>query len=283
MGTSDTIKDTLSSLAQDLMSIVKVCLMSKKPSPLPATGSESLVILANGPSLTKTVTAHRDFLEGKDLLAVNFFATSPLYTALQPALYLIADPLFWILDDHRERLFGTLASTTTWPMHLFVPAKAFRDSRWQDIISRNANITVHKYNTTPVEGTHALSHFLYRHGLGTPRPHNVLIPSIAVAMRMQYNKIYLAGADHSWLPEITVTDDNEVLMNQKHFYDNGKSVAKGVRQENLSTAPLHTILFHMYTAFRSYFILRDYARTLGKEIINITPGSYIDAFPRQKL
>ena len=44
----------------------------------------------------------------------------------------------------------------------------------------------------------------------TDCPHNVLIPSIAIGLRLPFKKIYLAGADHSWLPEITVTDDNEV-------------------------------------------------------------------------
>lgn len=282
MGTADRIKDALGAVGQDMMSLIKVCLMSRRSSPLPVPAADELVILANGPSLAATVTEHRDFLAGKELLAVNFFATSELFTELKPQYYLIADPLFWILDDHRERLFGTMARLTSWPMHFFVPAKAFADSRWQDVIAANPNISLHQYNTTPVEGTACLSHFLYRKGLGTPRPHNVLIPSIALALRMPFKKIYLAGADHSWLPEISVTDDNEVLMNQKHFYDKGKSEAKGVRQENLSTARLHTILFHMYTAFKAYFILKDYSASLGKEIINITPGSFIDAFPRLK-
>ena len=83
--------------------------------------------------------------------------------------------------------------------------------------------------------------------------------------------------------EITVTDDNVVLMHQKHFYDQNKSQAETVKQENLNSARLHIILYHMHVAFKSYFILEAYARRLGKEIINVTPGSYIDAFKRMKL
>lgn len=283
MGFFDSVKNALSVAGQDIMSLVKVPLMSRRPSPVPGAKNAEMIILGNGPSLTSSVTQHPDFFAGKDLLAVNFFAVSELYTRLQPGYYLIADPLFWILDDHCERLFGAMAASTSWPMHLFMPAKAYANKRWQQILAGNDNITVHKYNTTPVEGSKTISHFLFRHGAGVPRPHNVLIPSIAQALRMDYRTIYLAGADHSWLPEISVTDDNEVLMNQKHFYDKGQSVAKGVKQENLNTARLHTILFHMYTAFKAYFILKDYAGSLGKKIINITPGSFIDAFDRQKL
>lgn len=283
MGKIESIKEGLGKVTQDVMSLVKVCLLSRKASALPKPREEEMVILANGPSLQTTVSSHRDFLEGKALMAVNFFAVSEEFTQLKPEYYLIADPLFWLLDDSREKLFGALASKTDWPMNFFVPVKAFKDKRWQQMIAANPNIKVCRYNSTPIEGSRSLSHMLYRQGLGVPRPHNVLIPSIAQALRMPFRRIYLAGADHSWLPEITVTDDNEVLMNQKHFYDRGKSKASGVKQENLNTARLHTILFHMYTAFKAYFTLREYAGSLGKEIVNITPGSYIDAFRRQKL
>lgn len=283
MGKVERIKELGTNAVQNLMSVAKVCLQSRKPSPLPEVSTDEIVILGNGPSLRKTVEEHRDFLDGKSLMAVNFCATSDFYTELKPEFYLIADPLFWIVDEKRDTFFGALAERTAWPLHFFMPTRAMGDKRWQKIIAGNPNIKLHIYNTTPVEGSRRFAEWLYRHGFGVPRPHNVLIPSIAQAIRMPFRKIYIAGADHSWLPEITVTDDNEVLMNQKHFYDEGKSKAEGVKQENLNTARLHTILFHMYTAFKAYFTLRDYARSMGKEVINITPGSYIDAFKRQKL
>ena len=40
------------------------------------------------------------------------------------------------------------------------------------------------------------------------------------------------------------------------------------------------VLYSMYVAFRSYFVIRDYAERIGCKIINITPGSFIDAFER---
>ena len=273
-------------LEQSVLSLVKVALMSRKPSPLKIDGLRNpreLVILANGPSLNATVETHGDFLAGRTLLAVNFCATSPMFERMKPQLYLIADPLFWLVEEKRRQLFGALAHHTAWPLHLFMPVRAAGAPQWREMLAANPNITVHLYNTTPVEGFDSLSRAIYRRGLGMPRPHNVLIPSIATALRMPFEKIYLAGADHSWLPEITVTDDNEVLMHQKHFYDTASSRAETEKQENLSTARLHTILYHMHVAFKAYFTLRDYAASLGKQIINITPGSFIDAFPRMKL
>ena len=279
------VKTFFSRLWQTLLSLLKISLKSclRTPLPRPSSAEGELLILANGPSLTQTVEAHPSFLQGKDLLAVNHAAVSDLFVRLRPRYYLLADPLFWIDPAIRDRTFGALAARTTWPMTLFMPMRAWKDRTWQPLVAQNPQIRVVKYNSTPVEGFPGFCNLVYKLGLGMPRPHNVLIPSIAVAVRMGYRRVYLAGADHSWLPEITVNDRNEVLMNQKHFYDRGRSEARAVRNENLTTATLSTILHHMSVAFGSYFVLRDFARSCGAEVINVTPGSFIDAFPRLQL
>ena len=272
-------------LWQSLLSVVKIVLQSKLVTRLPGRFSnpDELLILANGPSLKRTVEESADFVRGKTLLAVNFCVTSPMFEQLKPELYLIADPLFWIVPEKREQLFRTMAEKTTWDMNFLVPARALKNKEWQPLLAGNPHIRLYIYNTTPIEGFQGFCNWIFSKGWGVPRPHNVLIPSIAMGIRLPFKKIYLAGADHSWLPEITVTDDNVVLMNQKHFYDQNKSKAATVTQENLHSARLYTILYHMYVAFKSYFVLEDYARSRGKEVINVTPGSYIDAFKRMKI
>lgn len=272
-------------LWQSLLSVVKIVLQSKLVTRLPRhfSNPDELLILANGPSLKRTVEESADFVRGKTLLAVNFCVTSPMFEQLKPELYLIADPLFWIVPEKREQLFRTMAEKTTWDMNFLVPARALKNKEWQPLLAGNPHIRLYIYNTTPIEGFQGFCNWIFSKGWGVPRPHNVLIPSIAMGIRLPFKKIYLAGADHSWLPEITVTDDNVVLMHQKHFYDQNKSKAATVTQENLHSARLYTILYHMYVAFKSYFVLEDYARSRGKEVINVTPGSYIDAFKRMKI
>ena len=272
-------------LWQSLLSVVKIVLQSKLVTRLPGhfSNPDELLILANGPSLKRTVEESADFVRGKTLLAVNFCVTSPMFEQLKPELYLIADPLFWIMPEKREQLFRTMAEKTTWDMNFLVPARALKNKEWQPLLAGNPHIRLYIYNTTPIEGFQGFCNWIFSKGWGVPRPHNVLIPSIAMGIRLPFKKIYLAGADHSWLPEITVTDDNVVLMHQKHFYDQNKSKAATVTQENLHSARLYTILYHMYVAFKSYFVLEDYARSRGKEVINVTPGSYIDAFKRMKI
>ena len=281
----DKVMKSMGLLWQTLLSVVKIVRQSRRATRLPSDfgGKDELLILANGPSLQQTVEHSPNFVAGKTLLAVNFCVTSPLFERLRPQLYLIADPLFWIVPEKRQQLFGTLAEKTTWDMYLFVPARALKNKEWKPLLAGNPHIRLCIYNTTPIEGFQGFCNWVFRHGWGVPRPHNVLIPSIAIALRLPFRRVYLAGADHSWLPEIRVTDDNVVLMHQKHFYDQGTSQAATVKQENLHSARLYTILYHMYVAFKSYFVLDAYARSLGKEVINITPGSYIDAFRRMKV
>ncbi len=282
---TDKIMKQLGLLWQTFLSMVKILLQSKWSTRFPSQYSnlDELLILANGPSLNKTIEDGNDFLKGKTLLAVNFFVNSPRFTELRPELYLIADPLFWLVPEKRQQLFGGLAEKTTWPMTLFIPRRALKNKEWKPLLGGNSQIKIVVYNTTPIEGFQGFCNWVFHKGWGVPRPHNVLIPSIAVGLRLQFKKIYLAGADHSWLPEIRVTDDNVVLMHQKHFYDQGTSKADTVKQENLQSAHIYTILYHMYVSFKSYHILEAYAQWLGKEIINITPGSYIDAFRRMKI
>ena len=113
-------------LWQTLLSVVKMVCQSRRATRLPSDfggkdellilangpsdfgGKDELLILANGPSLQQTVEHSPNFVAGKILLAVNFCVTSPLFERLRPQLYLIADPLFWIVPEKRQQLFGTL-------------------------------------------------------------------------------------------------------------------------------------------------------------------------------
>jgi hypothetical protein len=168
-------------------------------------------------------------------------------------------------------------------MDLYIPVQAFNVSAWKSKVSENKNIFLRKYNATPIEGFQGFCNFVFRKNLGVPRPHNVLIPSLIIGLNLPFKTIYVAGADHSWLSEISVDDDNRLLMNQKHFYDQNISKAETVKQRDFSEAHIHNTLYHMYVAFKSYFVIKSYAQSIDKKIFNITPKSFIDAFDRKSI
>lgn len=280
MGKINKIAATVEAVGQSLASLVKVALQSRRPSVRPsAAPGDELVVLGNGPSLNDTVALHADFLHGRCLLAVNFAANTPLFQSLKPDYYVLADPHFFNPQGNPAvaSLWDALASAS-WTITLMVPVRAVVPAA----VAANPNVSIQRYNLTPVEGLRWLSHALYRAGLGMPRPRNVLIPSLMLAIAAGFKTIYVAGADHSWMKTISVDDDNHVVSVQPHFYKDSDNEHARVRKDYMNY-PLHQIVYSFYVAFRSYHALQRYAKSVGVSIFNITPGSFIDAFPRKKL
>ena len=262
----------------------KVMLLSRRPSPAGKPKDERLIIMGNGPSLRETIADHLEILKMSNTLAVNFAANADTYRDLKPDLYVLADPHFFrtgadgkSTDPNVVRLWDNIAATD-WQMTLYVPCKA----KLPEAIRKNNNITVKRYNLTPGEGLAGPVHWLYRKGLAMPRPRNVLIASIMIALREGYRDIYIVGADHTWSRDLWVDDKNRVISVQKHFYKDNDKEFERVAQE-YAGYHLHDILNSLTIAFRSYHQIADYAGSIGAKITNCTPGSFIDAFPRSSL
>ena len=280
MSTLDNISKITSLLGSSVASLVKIVLQSDWNTPVPHVSSdEEIVILGNGPSLNETIANHLDFLKSRKLLAVNFAANTDEFTTLAPDYYVLADPLFFngITLENVQKLWNRLNSVER-RMTLFVPAKY----KNMTLPLNNSKLKTVFYNLTPVEGFNFIENWAYGTGLGMPRPRNVLIPSIMLSLRLNFKKIYIAGADHSWTKTISVDDDNNVVSIQPHFYKENLKEEQRIRKDYMNY-PLHQILHSFYVAFKSYHTIERYAQKTGAKILNITPGSFIDAFERLKL
>lgn len=280
MAILDRMKSTMTECAASFASLIKVVLLSRRPSPGREKGGKTVIVMGNGPSLRETIDSHGGVLGRYDLLSVNFAPLAPDFFELRPVMHVLADGLFFE-DDMKgnvREMWEALASAD-WNMTLFVPAQR---KRCGALGMLPENIKVKYFNLTPASGWKWLTRLLYGSGLAMPRPRNVLVPSLMSAIREGYGRIVLVGADHSWSRSLWVADNNRVVTVQPHFYkDNEKererveSLYAGIR--------LHQIYESFSIAFRSYFAVRDYASARGVEIINATPGSFIDAFPRRSL
>jgi hypothetical protein len=281
------IRDFLDNLGKVLYTLIRVVLLSKWFTHLEnKPGKKDCLILGNGPSLTGSLNQHKSFVQDKDIFCVNLFAFSDIYEIVKPGHYVIAGPEFWIKEvdqiyiDMRDRLFPDLVKKTSWPMNLYVPGIAAKYSAWKKIIASNKNIRIFYFNATPAEGWRWFRHLLFRTNAGMPRPHNVLIPTIFLSLNLGYKKIYLFGAEHSWLSEISVDNDNNVRINNKHFYDAGSSKPDTMYRRGKGKRRLHEVLHKYMLSFEGYFVLLEYAESLKAKIFNATPGSFIDAFDR---
>ena len=285
-----TLKIFLENFNRTLLSILRVVFLSKFfVKTLNLKENNEIVILGNGPSFKKDIINHRSFLDGKDLICVNHFPISDYYTQLKPRYFITSAPDLWLdnIDEKfiiaSKKLFDTMALKTTWPITVFIPFEARKHPRWKNQLAANKNISIQYYNNIAIEGFSFFKNPLFKLNLGMPRPHNIMIPSIITSMSLGYQSIYLWGADHSWLSEISVTDENEVLIHQKHFYDEGTSKAAPLDKRGKGQRKLHEILHKFMTAFEGYFAINEYAKSQNIKIINTTEGSFIDAFERLSL
>ncbi len=246
---------------------------------------QSVIILGNGPSLSKDLKKVKN-INNFDLFAVNHFADHNLFTSLKPSYYCINAPELFLdesnveLADRRDMLFSNLSSKTNWDMTLFVVNSAKKYYRWQDMLSVNNKIKIIYYNNTPIDGFNFFKFFMWRNNIGLPAPHNVLIPSIIQSINLSYKKIFLLGVDHSWLNEIVVSDENIVLLNQKHFYDKFNSMHKPMTKDLNNSRKLHEVLHKFYYTFRGYHEIEKFSINYYVSVYNLTTGSYIDAFKR---
>lgn len=279
----DGMKKLAGDFMSSLASLVKVILMSKMAFPSGGEGKEkAIVIMGNGPSLRKTIDEKIDRLESNDLMAVNFAANTPDFLRLRPKYYVLADGHFFNgadRDANVRKLWENI-SAVTWKMTLLIPLKYIHFAKV--FLMNSGNVELQGFNLTPIEGFGWVKRILFNLGAGMPRPRNVMIPAIMCAIRLGYGKIYLCGADHTWTKTLDVDDENFVISIQPHFYKDNKIEADRVR-ETYRGIKLHEVLESMTVAFRSYWEIADYAGKKGVEIINATPGSMIDAFPKKEI
>lgn len=277
---ADKLQSGISRFTASIASLIKILLMSRRPSPKSRERKDTIIIMGNGPSLKDAIENDFDALMNYPRMAVNLSALAPEFRKLKPQYYILADIAFFLKNKTGKvpSLWKALAEVD-WDMTLLLPASA---KKMQEVRNLPANVKTKYYNLTPAEGWKWLMRIIYDSGLAMPRPRNVLIPSIMCAMREGYRRILLIGADHNWSKTLWVTERNCVVSVQPHFYKDDDEELKRA-EEIFKNVRIHDVYENYAIAFRSYHNLKAYTDRRSVEILNLTPGSFIDAFPRSSL
>ena len=273
--------DFISNIGKTAKSTAKIVLKSRSTRLQPSRTNETLIILANGPSLNQTLSENASVLKTFDTLSVNFAPLSDAFFDVKPKYHVLADPLFFAADKpfNVKDLYKKLAEVD-WPLTLLIPNSFSKQLPSE--VTGNPNIKLETFNFVGLEGFDWFTSLAYNGKLGMPRPRNVLIPALMCGIWLGYKEIYIAGADHSWMKTISVDENNNVVSVQPHFYKDDKKEQARV-DETYRNYRLHDIVNSFAIAFRSYHSLQRYAQKKGVKIVNSTPGSFIDAFPRGDL
>ena len=288
------IQSWFSNLGDTFASCVRITLQTKYTQILKAkfTQKDICLILGNGPSLKQSIEKHSiESFQDYDLMAVNQFANTDYFMALQPRLYILNAVSYFQAEEElspfyqelRKELFGNLLANTTWEMYLMVPFRAKKSSHFKALIAGNQNVKAIYFNQTPGEGFQFFTNFVYKRSWAIPRPHNVLIPGIMNAIFLNYKTIAIVGADHSWLGEISVNNNNEALVHQKHYYDEQTSRPEKVQDYITRPRKLHEILHKFYLSFKGYWDILKFSKKRNVNIYNCSEVSMIDTFERKSL
>ncbi|HEX4887933.1 MAG TPA: hypothetical protein VFV37_07805 [Luteibaculaceae bacterium] len=271
--------------SMSVKSLLRMVVLRSMPQSYPPRTASTLGILGNGPSL------ERDLLQldrniPTDLMCVSHFAKTSIFTELKPNKYIIADGAFGQQYGTTSRVgiivnetVAALIDKVSWPMELYLNIEICKNKKMIADLKANPFLSIHWFNATRVEGFAAFSHFFYRMGCGMPPCENVLVAALMVAINQRYPQVFLMGADHSWHEGLIIGRNNEMLVNDRHFYNpNGKRV--DLTNFNGSYR-LHDQFFSLAKTFKSYHQIKAYADEEQVEIVNRSARSFIDAFPRE--
>ena len=285
------IQDTLISIIRIIID-TKVSLTFKKNSNIVIATSPDCVLLVNGPSLNIDLKENAWILNEKDILCVNNFATSELYTQIKPKYYMFSDPSYWgekpgeFLLNYRSKIFESIKDKTNWDMVLYHPPGAGKIIK-EYIINKNNKVSTFEFNQTSILGFKTFREFCYKNNFGTPPPGNILIPALINMINLGYKYIYIAGTDHTMFKNISVGEDNVLYKESDHFYGKSKkrklyshSYLNGMVNDQVGLK-MSEWLLNAVNVFLSHEIIYEYSKSLNADIINLTKNSLIDSYTKK--
>jgi hypothetical protein len=268
---------------ESLLSLIRIVVLTRASSRFPIPEKTTCLVLGNGPSLGNILKNDTLILKEYDLICVNHFPASGDYVKIKPQNCIWLDPAFY--QDNRpalaDKTIDAIIKETSWPVNLFLPAQARKKEAVRKINASNSFITIRYFNYTIVNGFQWFRHLLYKYNLGMPQCQNVLAAALFRAINAGYSRVFLLGADHTWIKDMVVMDDNELYIRSTHFYtEENKTPLVKLKDVSGKKRLITEFLISAAKAFKSYYLLQEYACYCNVKVYNATPGSYIDAFDR---
>lgn len=144
------------------------------------TEKSNLYVLGSGPSLGYTLENKIEKLLNKDIVAVNYMATTKYFEIIKPKYYILFDPVEIMdrLDDFiqdvntrekayktRKNLLEIIKVKTKWKMIIFLPMYASKEKEIKTILENNRNIKIQYINTVVFRGFDKVGNWLRKKSL----------------------------------------------------------------------------------------------------------------------
>jgi hypothetical protein len=232
--------------------------------------------MGNGPSLKPLLDENAEKLGDYDLIVVNDMGLQPEFMLYKPNIYVLCDPLYWLAieqseESNEKRLYEFLADNVTWQLQLYLPYRAKKTRKINEIMSKNPNILISYYNMTKVEGYKWFQYMMVKRQWGMFRAENVVVASILLAIYSEYKQINLMGVDFDGMKDLWIDETNRLRGNEGHFYGG---------REYCEIKYMHTIYFSLYLAHKSFFDIENYSLLVGVKIFNMNKYSFVNCFEK---
>jgi hypothetical protein len=274
----------------------KKILCSKKkielcPLPKIAHEEDRMVVIGNGPSLNKSIELYGGILRNTDCLMVNHSAATDVFDYIHPKYYLLVDPA-WVNPDnsnHRDAICKTIENIirkTTWPMTIILPLKA-KEGYATSCFAQNPNLRVLFFEDGNVMHNNLSMMEAWDKNLIAPPGQTVLNAAVWLGIYWGYKETYLIGADTSFVADLHVDQETNIVYSiDTHFYSTKEVALDDFDIKNNRRTfgtKLHEEYFSAGTALKDYWDMKAYADWKGVKVYNASEYSWIDAFERKKL
>ena len=261
--------------------------------PMPKLEKESntMVVIGNGPSLKESLKKYGEKIKKYDSIVVNYFAATDEYVALKPKYYAFADPMWFggkkELKAAVKGLWGNLIEKTTWPLTIIVPEYA-RGMELEGALSVNPNIRFAYYSNSNYQPWEKVDLELLDRNLVAPPSQTVVSLCTWFAIYQGYENTYLIGADTSFVADLKVDQQTNIVYTiDQHFYNNqevykdtGLFDANHCKKYGMKMSAIFEDVGGM---FKDYDLLARYAAWKGVGLYNASEYSWIDALERKKI
>jgi hypothetical protein len=226
---------------------------------------ERCFILGTGPSLKALSKDQLEKLKKEAVFGSNSLYKADILDGLTPTYYALFDNAYW----------AEMRDTFTDVIQKYQPQSPVFLTDWRaENLIRELGMEVQtlflyskKYPINSINSR--LDKNMY---IG----HNVVNISILAAIYMGFKEIYLLGCDYS----------SFLAQENNHCYDDADEVQSckaAFRKQYKTLCNLGFYLKAYANITRIHYLIAEFARKKGVKIINITPNSLLDAYPRKDI
>lgn len=223
---------------------------------------ERCFILATGPSIKQQKLK---LLQGESCIAVSNFFLHPDYALIKPRYYCIAPYHLPITEESWSAWMKELDQGTGDSTFFFALRDQARVEGAGDFVNRPPHYLL--FGASPKTIVHT--------GIDLTRPillpNTVTIMALQIAIYMGFQQIYLLGCDHNQIIG---------LNKRQHFFSEEEALRVSRRRAEWDERHIESFCQEYIDQWQDYKLMRRLADKNAIQIVNATPNSLLDLFPR---